>query len=151
VRCTRIHLVIVLVMATIAIANTWHSQMLRFEYLWQDSENFKRPTKMSAPEYVEHLMSWVQGNIDNEQMFPSRIGRIVFPFFSCSSPLGLTNLLSFLRGSISQNVPEPSAADFQTTVPCICAYLLPPLFGGCASGTWAAPKYELQALCSVHR
>lgn len=29
---------------------------------------------MSAPEYIEHLMSWVQGNIDNEQMFPSRIG-----------------------------------------------------------------------------
>ncbi|KAH1557869.1 hypothetical protein KXX57_000086 [Aspergillus fumigatus] len=49
-----------------------------FEYLWQDSENFKRPTKMSAPEYIEHLMSWVQSNIDNEQMFPSRLG-VPFP------------------------------------------------------------------------
>ncbi|KAJ5081872.1 hypothetical protein NUU61_010136 [Penicillium alfredii] len=49
-----------------------------FEYLWQDSENYRRPTKMNAPEYIEHLMSWVQGNIDNEQMFPSRIG-IPFP------------------------------------------------------------------------
>ncbi|KAJ5243375.1 uncharacterized protein N7469_001702 [Penicillium citrinum] len=49
-----------------------------FEYLWQDSENYKRPTKMSAPEYIEHLMSWVQSNIDNEQMFPSRIG-VPFP------------------------------------------------------------------------
>ena len=47
----------------------------RFEYLWQDSENFKRPTKMPAPQYVEHLMGWVQSNIDNEQMFPSRIGK----------------------------------------------------------------------------
>ena len=46
----------------------------RFEYLWQDSENFKRPTKMSAPDYVEHLMTWVQSNIDNEQIFPSRLG-----------------------------------------------------------------------------
>ena len=46
----------------------------RFEYLWQDSENYKRPTKMPAPEYIEHLMAWVQGNIDNESMFPSRIG-----------------------------------------------------------------------------
>lgn len=46
----------------------------RFEYLWQDSENFKRPTKMSAPEYIEHLMSWVQSNIDNEHMFPSKLG-----------------------------------------------------------------------------
>ncbi|KAL2219462.1 maintenance of ploidy protein mob1 [Thermoascus aurantiacus ATCC 26904] len=49
-----------------------------FEYLWQDGENYKRPTKMSAPEYIEHLMSWVQSNIDNEQMFPSRIG-VPFP------------------------------------------------------------------------
>lgn len=45
-----------------------------FEYLWQDNEQFKKPTKMPAPEYVEHLMSWVQANVDNENMFPSRIG-----------------------------------------------------------------------------
>ncbi|QDS73737.1 Maintenance of ploidy protein mob1 [Venturia effusa] len=49
-----------------------------FEYLWQDNEQFKKPTKMPAPEYVEHLMSWVQGHVDNEQMFPSRIG-VPFP------------------------------------------------------------------------
>lgn len=29
---------------------------------------------MPAPEYVEHLMAWVQASIDNEQVFPSRIG-----------------------------------------------------------------------------
>ena len=46
----------------------------RFEYLWQDNEHFKKPTKMSAPEYIEHLMAWVQSNVDNEQTFPSRIG-----------------------------------------------------------------------------
>jgi hypothetical protein len=33
---------------------TW----LRFEYLWQDSETYKRPTKMPAPQYIEHLMGW---------------------------------------------------------------------------------------------
>lgn len=49
-----------------------------FEYLWQDNENYKKPTRMSAPEYVEHLMSWVQSNIDNEAVFPSRIG-VPFP------------------------------------------------------------------------
>ena len=48
----------------------------RFEYLWQDTETFKQPTKMPAPEYVEHLMAWVQGNIDNEAMFPSKIGEL---------------------------------------------------------------------------
>lgn len=37
---------------------------------------------MPAPEYVEHLMTWVQGNIDNEQTFPSRIGM----FFTNEQP-----------------------------------------------------------------
>ncbi len=46
----------------------------RFEYLWQDSDNFKRPTKMPAPTYIEHLMGWVQSSIDNEVVFPSRVG-----------------------------------------------------------------------------
>lgn len=50
----------------------------RFEYLWQDSGKYKRPTKMPAPEYIEHLMAWVQSNIDNEAIFPCRIG-VHFP------------------------------------------------------------------------
>lgn len=50
----------------------------RFEYLWQDNENYKRPTKMAAPAYIEQLMTWVQGNIDNEAVMPSRIG-VPFP------------------------------------------------------------------------
>ncbi|KAK4162286.1 Mob1/phocein [Cladorrhinum sp. PSN259] len=49
-----------------------------FEYLWQDSENYKRPTKMPAPAYIEKLMTWVQSNIDNEAVLPSRIG-VPFP------------------------------------------------------------------------
>ena len=50
-----------------------------FEYLWQDeTPQYRKPTKMSAPLYVEHLMSWVQSNIDNEAVFPSRIG-VAFP------------------------------------------------------------------------
>ena len=31
---------------------------------------------MTAPEYIEHLMTWVQSNIDNEDMFPSKIGKL---------------------------------------------------------------------------
>jgi MOB kinase activator 1 len=52
------------------------SNIPRFEYLWQDAENYKRPTKMPAPTYIEHLMAWVQSNIDNESVFPSRIGEL---------------------------------------------------------------------------
>ncbi|RKU47364.1 Mitotic exit network component [Coniochaeta pulveracea] len=49
-----------------------------FEYLWQDNENYKKPTKMAAPAYIEQLMTWVQATIDNETMLPSRIG-VPFP------------------------------------------------------------------------
>lgn len=49
-----------------------------FEYLWQDAEHYKRPTKMPAPAYIEQLMSWVQANIDDESVLPSRIG-VPFP------------------------------------------------------------------------
>lgn len=60
------------------------SKINRFEYLWQDSENYKRPTKMPAPTYIEHLMAWVQSNIDNESVFPSRIGKYASQHRSCS-------------------------------------------------------------------
>lgn len=43
--------------------------------MWQDDENFKRPTKMPAPTYIEHLMSWVQGKIDKEADFPTSNGQ----------------------------------------------------------------------------
>ncbi|KAK9473742.1 Mob1/phocein [Dipodascopsis tothii] len=49
-----------------------------YEYLWQDNERFKRPTKLSAPEYIEHLMNWVQAYFENEAVFPTKIG-VQFP------------------------------------------------------------------------
>ncbi len=57
----------------------WCLTVSRFEYLWQDNDNFKRPTKMPAPTYIEHLMAWVQSNVDNETIFPSRIGQFFLP------------------------------------------------------------------------
>lgn len=30
---------------------------------------------MPAPAYIEQLMTWVQGHIDNEAVLPSRIGK----------------------------------------------------------------------------
>lgn len=52
---------------------------------------------MPAPEYIEHLMTWVQGNIDNEQTFPSRIGESVRPSVSFKSELVLVQMLIILR------------------------------------------------------
>ncbi|KAK7207454.1 maintenance of ploidy protein mob1 [Myxozyma melibiosi] len=49
-----------------------------YEYLWQDNEKFKKPTKLSAPDYIEHLMNWVQAYFENPAVFPAKIG-VQFP------------------------------------------------------------------------
>jgi len=49
----------------------------KYEYLWADEKNPK-PIKCSAPEYVDYLMTWVQSQLDNEQIFPSRVD-VPFP------------------------------------------------------------------------
>ncbi|KAF9963553.1 MOB kinase activator 1B [Mortierella alpina] len=50
----------------------------KYEYHWKDDSQFKKPARVSAPVYVDHLMSWVQSQLDNETIFPSKIG-IEFP------------------------------------------------------------------------
>lgn len=47
----------------------------RYEYLWEDGVKYKRPTKLPAPEYVDALMNWAQGLLDNEEVFPNKIGK----------------------------------------------------------------------------
>ncbi|RHZ44751.1 hypothetical protein Glove_709g24 [Diversispora epigaea] len=49
-----------------------------FEYLWVDNEKYKKPTKLSAPEYIDNLMEWVQNQLNDETLFPSKIG-VPFP------------------------------------------------------------------------
>lgn len=46
----------------------------RYEYLWEDGVRYKKPTKLPAPEYVDALMNWAQGLLDNEDVFPNKIG-----------------------------------------------------------------------------
>ncbi|XP_047143765.1 MOB kinase activator 1B [Hydra vulgaris] len=50
----------------------------KFEYLWADGTSVKKPIKCSAPKYIDYLMTWVQDQLDNEALFPSKIG-VPFP------------------------------------------------------------------------
>ncbi|KAJ3108593.1 hypothetical protein HDU96_007482, partial [Phlyctochytrium bullatum] len=50
----------------------------KYEYLWCDGITYKKPVKVSAPEYVDNLMNWVQSQLDDESIFPSKIG-VPFP------------------------------------------------------------------------
>ncbi|GJJ07599.1 hypothetical protein Clacol_001802 [Clathrus columnatus] len=50
----------------------------RYEYLWEDGIKYKRPTKLAAPDYVDALMNWAQSLLDDENVFPNKIG-VPFP------------------------------------------------------------------------
>lgn len=53
-----------------------------YEYLWQasnsnsngDQQSPKRPVSLPACEYIENLMNWIQAFLDNENVFPSKMG-----------------------------------------------------------------------------
>ncbi|KJE94944.1 mob1 [Capsaspora owczarzaki ATCC 30864] len=40
-----------------------------YEYYWAD-EVQKKPVKLTAPQYIDNLMTWVQAQLDNESIFP---------------------------------------------------------------------------------
>jgi len=42
----------------------------RNEYLWKDGVNYKKPTRVSAPVYIDLLLNWVNDQISNPELFP---------------------------------------------------------------------------------
>ena len=49
-----------------------------YEYLWADGTQIRRPISVSAPRYVDYLMTWVQNQLDDERLFPTQVG-VPFP------------------------------------------------------------------------
>jgi len=45
-----------------------------YQYLWADGVKVKKPIEVSAPEYVDLLMSWVETQLNDEQIFPLQLG-----------------------------------------------------------------------------
>ncbi|CAE7456802.1 MOB1A [Symbiodinium microadriaticum] len=41
-----------------------------FEYLWADGIRIKNPIRCSSTEYVDYVMTWIEDQINNEQIFP---------------------------------------------------------------------------------
>ena len=50
----------------------------KYEYMWADGQTVKRPMAVSAPRYVDFLMTWVQNQLDDEKLFPTQLG-VPFP------------------------------------------------------------------------
>jgi len=42
----------------------------RNEYLWKDDVKYKKPTRVSAPVYIDNLLNWVNEQISNPKLFP---------------------------------------------------------------------------------
>ena len=45
-----------------------------FEYLWADGVKVKSPIRCSGPEYVDYVMTWVEEQINNDDIFPGSAG-----------------------------------------------------------------------------
>lgn len=50
----------------------------KYEYHWADGHTVKKPIKCSAPKYIDYLMTWVQDQLDDETLFPSKIGQLYY-------------------------------------------------------------------------
>ncbi|KAL5995321.1 MOB kinase activator 1B [Asimina triloba] len=53
----------------------------RYEYRWADGIQIKQPIEVSAPKYVDYLMDWIESLLDDEAIFPQRLGAAFPPNF----------------------------------------------------------------------
>ncbi|KAK5777385.1 hypothetical protein PVK06_045352 [Gossypium arboreum] len=53
----------------------------KYEYRWADGVQIKKPIEVSAPKYVEYLMDWIETQLDDESIFPQKLGAPFPPNF----------------------------------------------------------------------
>ncbi|MQL70822.1 hypothetical protein Taro_003098 [Colocasia esculenta] len=53
----------------------------KYEYRWADGVQIKKPIEVSAPKYVEYLMDWIEVQLDDESIFPQKLGTPFPPNF----------------------------------------------------------------------
>ncbi|KAJ3025209.1 UNVERIFIED_CONTAM: MOB kinase activator 1B [Siphonaria sp. JEL0065] len=44
----------------------------KFDYLWSDSTLFKKPIRLSAPEYIDTLLTSIQTALEDDSLFPTK-------------------------------------------------------------------------------
>ncbi|MBN8138662.1 Mob1/phocein family protein, partial [Vibrio vulnificus] len=54
--------------------------LYRYEYRWADGVQIKKPIEVSAPKYVEYLMDWIEAQLDDESIFPQKLGNTTLSF-----------------------------------------------------------------------
>lgn len=76
----------------------------RYEYYWCDGVNYKKPTKLSATQYIELLMEWIEVQINNEELFPQTTGMI--HEVMCTTLCGLLVFWLFVVSILNAYVPD---------------------------------------------
>jgi len=46
----------------------------KYEYQWQDEHEYRKLTALSAPQYMNLQMDWIEVQIGNEDIFPTNAG-----------------------------------------------------------------------------
>ncbi|KAI9292007.1 maintenance of ploidy protein mob1 [Neoconidiobolus thromboides FSU 785] len=49
----------------------------KYTYNWADESTNNQPIPVSAPEYVDKLMAWIQIQLDDEKLFPTKTGTLL--------------------------------------------------------------------------
>lgn len=49
----------------------------KYEYRWQDNDRYKKPTVLSASDYIAELMHWIEQLINDESVFPTKVGESI--------------------------------------------------------------------------
>ena len=43
----------------------------RYEFLWTDKYKYRKPTRLPAQTYIQYLMSWISGLLQDDSLFPT--------------------------------------------------------------------------------
>ena len=89
------------------------------EYLWKDNANYKKPTRVPAPVYIDLLLNWVSDQISDPALFPVEEGAHCAILFFRQQ---IDQLLC--RRQVPAQLHDASQADLQAVVPSVCSHLL---------------------------
>ena len=56
--------------SSLCVSLLCHAFDVRSEYLWKDGVNYKKPTRVPAPVYIDLLLSWICVKIEDPVLFP---------------------------------------------------------------------------------
>ena len=48
----------------------WQHDLKRWDWRWQDNKKYKKPTQLSAVEYILNLMNWIEHELNDPVLFP---------------------------------------------------------------------------------